>query len=299
MRFPASFLVSILLVTSCGSPTGPADAPSSGATDPAGGSGLALPSTALPSATARPASPTPDASATPGSSAQVALGAGTGATVVVDGLRVRSKPSVIDASVKYTPVLPSGSNLFVIDGPVVASGYDWWQVVPTEFKGMSGPGYGWVAAASREGEPWIQAKALDCPAPPDDISALASLSDGIALGCFARQSITVRVRLLSCGCEVDGPAWEPEWLGLIYDPVLLVDPAVTKAPAVQDWFVLHIDPGAGIGQVSAGQVADVTGMFDHPAAADCLEPGIDDTPTEPSVACRFVFAVTDLRLVGP
>lgn len=289
MRLPPFLVVTILLVVACGSPTGTADAPSSGATDSAPASGTALPSTALPSATAPPASPTPHAIAT----------AGSGATTVVDGVRVRSEPSVDEASLKYTPLLPRGSDLFIIDGPVVVSGYDWWQVVPTESTGLSGPGYGWVAAASREGEPWIEAKALDCPAPPNDISALASLSDGIALACFAREPITVRVRLLSCECDVDGPAWDPEWLGLIYEPILLVDPAVTKPPAAQDWFVMHIDPAAGIGPVPVGQVADVTGMFDHPAAKGCLEPGPDDTPTEPSLACRFVFAVTDLKVVGP
>jgi serpin B len=55
----------------------------------------------------------------------------------------------------YEPVLPLGTELTVLDGPVSASGYVWYKVAPVSFVGLEGPGYGWVAMAGTDGEPWI------------------------------------------------------------------------------------------------------------------------------------------------
>jgi hypothetical protein len=74
---------------------------------------------------------------------------------VSDRLRVRSEPRVSDDSLKYEPLLPLGTELTVLDGPVEASGYVWYQVRPVSFLGLEGPGYGWVAMAGKDGEPWI------------------------------------------------------------------------------------------------------------------------------------------------
>jgi serpin B len=52
-------------------------------------------------------------------------------------------------------VLPLGTELTVLDGPVSASGYVWYKVAPVSFVGLEGPGYGWVALAGKDGEPWI------------------------------------------------------------------------------------------------------------------------------------------------
>lgn len=75
---------------------------------------------------------------------------------VSDRLRVRSQPRVSDDSIKYEPVLPLGTELLVTDGPVSASGYTWYKVEPVSFAGLDGPGYGWVAMAGKDGEPWIE-----------------------------------------------------------------------------------------------------------------------------------------------
>jgi len=74
---------------------------------------------------------------------------------VSDSLRVRSQPRVSDDSVKYEPLLPLGTELQVIDGPVNASGYVWYKVVPVSFSLREGPGNGWVAMAGTDGEAWI------------------------------------------------------------------------------------------------------------------------------------------------
>ena len=45
---------------------------------------------------------------------------------------------------------------------------------------------------------------------------------------------------------------------------------------------------------------EVTGMFDHPAAMNCLYQGMPlDTagPPAPTSSCRFMFAITSLVVV--
>ena len=76
-------------------------------------------------------------------------------TTVSDDLRVRSEPRVADDSIKYKPLLPLGTELTVLDGPVNGSGYTWYKVEPVSFTGLEGPGQGWVAMAAKDGEPWI------------------------------------------------------------------------------------------------------------------------------------------------
>ena len=51
-------------------------------------------------------------------------------TLADDGLRVRSQPRISDDSEKYDPLLPLGTQLYVLDGPMSASGYTWYQVAP-------------------------------------------------------------------------------------------------------------------------------------------------------------------------
>jgi len=53
------------------------------------------------------------------------------AEVVTDDLRVRTAPGTDDSSVVLEPLLQPGEMLFVVDGPVQASGYPWYQVLVT------------------------------------------------------------------------------------------------------------------------------------------------------------------------
>ena len=59
---------------------------------------------------------------------------------VSDDLRVRSEPRVADDSIKYEPLLPLGTELTVLDGPVSGSGYTWYKVAPVSFTVLEGPG---------------------------------------------------------------------------------------------------------------------------------------------------------------
>ena len=58
----------------------------------------------------------------------------TYALVVTDDLRVRSKPGVSDDSKKLEPLLQQPVRLVVLDGPVQASGYDWYLVQPNPLR---------------------------------------------------------------------------------------------------------------------------------------------------------------------
>ncbi|MEO8437026.1 MAG: serpin family protein [Chloroflexota bacterium] len=52
-------------------------------------------------------------------------------------------------------MLPVGTALSILDGPVSASGYVWYKVAPVSFAELAGPGYGWLAMADKDGQPWI------------------------------------------------------------------------------------------------------------------------------------------------
>ena len=134
----ATPIVVVLLVAACGSATtsvtSGASASPAPSTSPRTGSPAATP-IATPSARA----PEPN---------QVIV-------TVSDRLRVRSEPRVSDDSVMYDPVLPLGTELFVLDGPISGSGYTWFKVAPVSFGELDGPGFGWVASADKDGTPWI------------------------------------------------------------------------------------------------------------------------------------------------
>jgi serpin B len=132
--------IAVIVLSSCGSPpsTSPPATPSSVAERPS-------------PTLAEPTSP-PFASPSPSSYVPALRSV---VVTVSDRLRVRSQPRVSDDSVKYDPVLPLGTELFVLDGPVSGSGYTWYKVAPVSFAELGGPGSGWVAMAATDGQPWI------------------------------------------------------------------------------------------------------------------------------------------------
>jgi hypothetical protein len=215
-----------------------------------------------------------------------------------DGLRVRSQPRISDDSRKLEPLLPLGSQLYVLGGPVSASGYVWYDVVPLTSRNLPS---GWVASASRDGEPWIAAADFDCPPLPTDFRSLAALASGVGLVCFPRVPITVDARVLSCNCDMDGAWYTPSWFWLgSGGPNLLTEPGTTAVPSdPAGWFALNLDPmGEHPDVLPVGQVVEVTGIFDHPAASGCTRTEMDGQPV-PSQGCRLAFAVTRVLLHGP
>jgi serine protease inhibitor len=133
-------LVTMLTVAGCGA----SETTPSPSTSPAADSN-ATPVAASPTASLSAASPT--AAADPFQGAVV--------KTVSDRLRARSQPRVSDDSLKYEPLLPLGTELQVVDGPVEASGYTWYEVEPIVFRLADGVRRAWVAAADHDGTPWL------------------------------------------------------------------------------------------------------------------------------------------------
>lgn len=138
-RVDLAILLVALIVAGCGSSV-PSVAPSISPIAPTASS--AAPSgAAVPSATAASSPRDPFL--------------GSVVVTVSDRLRVRSTPEISDASLKYEPVLPLGTQLRVVGGPVTASDYVWYEVTPVSFPLSSGVDRGWVAIADHDGQPWI------------------------------------------------------------------------------------------------------------------------------------------------
>ena len=251
-------------------------------------------------ATTRP-SPTPRATPrSPSLASDPYLGRAV--VTVIAGLRIRSQPRVSDDSIKHEPLLPLGTDLFVLEGPVSASGYTWYRVVPLSFSQLE-LSRGWIAAASRDGEPWIAPAGIECPPVPSHVSELRDVPRDLRLACFSGQPITVQARVIECNCDVDGGYYDPAWFGWGGQPLLLVEPSETAAPDdTESWLVLMLDPaGRHPDPLPVGQIVNVTGMFDHPDARGCLFQNlpIESGPPEPTDACRYMFATTSLVAVGP
>jgi serpin B len=111
-----------------------------------------LPSPATSSSVAPSTSPAPSTSALP---ALASFVGGDAAITVSPGVRVRSLPRVADDSVLYEPLLPLGTSLAVLGGPVVAGGFTWYDVAPIGLQLAGGLTHGWVAIGATDGTPWV------------------------------------------------------------------------------------------------------------------------------------------------
>jgi hypothetical protein len=131
-----------------------------------------------------------------------AFAADTMVQVVVTDLRVRTAPTVDNTkSAKLDPLLGLGTKLRVIEGPVVADGYDWYLVQAIDL-----PHRGWVAAADHDGAPWIENVTVTAsPAPvftADEASLLAELRPDAAVDCAPRRTNLPALAIAGIECRV-------------------------------------------------------------------------------------------------
>ena len=260
--------------------------------------------------------PSPSVSAAPTEPVvpSVNIGSDSFARVIVNDLRVRSKPGVSDDSKKLEPLLQSGEVLLVLDGPVQASGYDWYQVQPVNSFNAANESslFGWVAAAGKDGEPWLKRHRVDCPPLPTDLSEIVSVkwvdAKVVEMMCFGDHKITFVARLVTpsewCGLG-EWPAVEPEWMGeCTTAPNYLVGPRDDEgemalhpawAPDVDLSFAPEVDAPP-----EDWPMVLVSGRFDHAGAIGCRSPG--ESPGTPSIdpaltvlTCRTQFVVTSLQ----
>jgi hypothetical protein len=239
------------------------------------------------------------------------------AEVVAGNLRIRSKPRVSDDSEKLEPLLQEGIRLLVIEGPVEASGYDWFHVQPSGYD-KAGHNYpsGWVAAG-KAGEHWIKPFEFDCPPVPEDVEGLTELNPWLAhldlyyrISCYGGVEIVFTARLEQQAAPCTGEAsWaiEPAWFGegcSGYHHGLVSLKSYHReggawAPEVD--LSMAAEPGA---PPEDWPTVEVTGQFDHPAARTCTRTSnLEGTPDYrlPALTildCRTQFVVTSMREVN-
>jgi hypothetical protein len=219
--------------------------------------------------------------------------------VTATDLVIRSAPGINAASDILAPRLSAPQLLYVASGPVPADGYQWYLVRMFWMDHLPhGPETGgWVAAGSRDGEPWIAATHLDCPAPTLD--AISGMHAVARLACFRGQTLTLEGN--DGGCfQADPVTVTPGWLsasGCALNPDGYADGVtpgtgqliVRQSPTIV-W--TGYQPG------SVGRVI-VTGQFDDPAAQTCsVSPlmGSDEQIPELLVlTCRTEFAGVEMR----
>jgi hypothetical protein len=266
--------------------------------------------------------PSPSESAAPTQPAvdSVPVPADTYAIVTATDLRVRSKPGVSDDSKKLEPLLQPGHIVLVLDGPVQASGYDWYLVQPIP-SDMDPPRYlfGWIAAAGEYGEPWIGPASMDCPPLPETVEDVGKITNEapayFQITCFGAKEISFRARfgVVEGECENPGErSWgiDPTWLqpctGNMFT-LAPIDPSDSSA-----WFRPRWSPDVDTSLADDPMIppdewpiVEVTGMFDHPAAQTCRNQPAYDNPSQPEpdpahtvLACRMEFVVTSLREVN-
>lgn len=241
--------------------------------------------------------------AEPSSTSDTAVFEADSVVRVVEGpLRARSRPRVAGDSELLTPLLATGQKLFVLQGPERASGYDWYFVSPIDSD--TAPA-GWVAAAARDGTPWIAPAAVSCPQSPslDDLAAIdwvrrvACYGGGEPVSSEPPRDFTFTDRLYwgpMCGDGGDlGHEWMAECRSTFYwgvddrGVILAVPPSLLDALG-------DVEPGGSFR-------ATVTAHLDDPAARTCSlvsgwEGEIDYalvTPTQ-VLWCRAFFVASSL-----
>jgi len=170
LALPAGMLLTTRLINRAPTATQPAIglAPSPSAAETADPSGT-LQATGAPSQAATPEPGVPIAAV----------------TTAGDGLRVRSRPEVSADSKKLSPLLPAGSRMLVVNGPVSADGYDWYEVLADNDL------FGWVAAG-KDGEEWIAPAPANCPDALDE-SALRTIDPIDFFVCYGDTPVRVKV----------------------------------------------------------------------------------------------------------
>ena len=118
------------------------------------------------------------------------------ATVVADSLRVRSAPNVGPESTKLSPLLSRRDLVYVVDGPVHASDYDWYQVQPVVTPNAAALDlFGWVAAGDHEGAAWLELTPDPCSDDVDGYEKVADMAPMIRLACLRDNEISFTARL--------------------------------------------------------------------------------------------------------
>jgi hypothetical protein len=247
------------------------------------------------------ATPTPSPTRTP----EPPLAAMSLVRALADRIAVRTEPSAAAALIgdEVRPNrIQAGEHLLILDGPVSADGFDWYEVgleTDPRFHQLPIP-VGWVAGGPAS-DPWLEVVSSECQKPR--IDRLIAMSPISRIGChpdpieFAAFGATVRPDAGLGGACLPGDA--PDWLVCDNINYSFVNP-----DGGTSWgFLLHFDPKVGLdptGLTPARTPAPhwaIRGHFNDKAAADCMT---DEDPTSLEArsqwltcAARFVVETMD------
>lgn len=286
----------------------PPPTPSSSAGPPASGSASTS------------ASPSAAATASAGAPTQPDLAMDTVVATTVQDLTVRDAPG-LDGERLGT--LEGGALSFLAGEPTDADGFRWYLVsglglppntgcaVEPETDPYNCPiWFGWVAAASESGEPWLVEHDLACPEEPLTAESLALARTALErLACFGSEPITFRgwwpeipddAGLGGACTSQDTPSG---WLLCqnINDNLILIDEA-------EDFFGVgvrvSIDPETDAAMPERGTWVEVRVHLDDPAAQQCGDDAVgvqDEVPPEQIVlGCRAEMVLEAAQTVdGP
>jgi hypothetical protein len=232
------------------------------------------------------------------------------AQVVTTDLVMRSAPGGGPESEVYPGALDTPTLLYIVDGPVPASGYDWYLVYPFTVSISNPPEHwrlGWVAAGSLDGEAWIAPAAPSCPRA--DFDGLSAISWMGALACYGDDPLTLEGSFGGSSYTVPGVI-SPGWLVNTYYWLWPLGTAPDAPLPGLTGFLLHV-PDAATLDYDLGIPIRVRGHFDDPAAQTCIAGPLPGEPTPGSSAdeiladqevvlyCRASFIVTDATPLGP
>ncbi|HEX4898008.1 MAG TPA: hypothetical protein VFV53_06565 [Candidatus Limnocylindrales bacterium] len=214
--------------------------------------------------------------------------------VVVDRLPVRGAASADADPVYVDAILDRGDDVFIVGGPVVTPTQDWFLVSAVLDGHAPGP-FGWVAAASPDGVPWIQDIAPEtCPTLPDDVDRIGVIPEELLIHCFGGSELSfehdANVYCLPAGALSIEPAWLSSGCGYLSGDAC-------------GWcgLSLAIVPGSGVLPTEEVARWSVRGHFDDPAAASCRATGPivgDPSPEAIVFGCRTTFVLTSLDRLG-
>lgn len=192
------------------------------------------------------------------------------AQVATTDLVMRNAPEVSNASVIYPGRLTIGDRLYLVDGPVVADGYDWYLAEPILTQiGSEGLRFGWVAAADRTGEPWIAPVEGDCPTAAT-VETLHALASALRLYCFGGTPLVIEGDVTCPDLGAPIPTASPAWL--TWDGCYLnprgAPPYEPLSPGPHVGIAIHYPPGA---ERATGRLL-VTAHFNDRAASECRLP---------------------------
>ena len=220
---------------------------------------------------------------------------------VVEGpLRVRSRPNTSEDSVKFEELLQTGHPLFVVDGPSEGSGYDWYliQTMPPRIFGRVD---GWVAAAAKDGTPWLASASVSCPADPS-LQELGSMEAVLRIYCYHAREFTFTDTVIAgpnCGDGnvLDSPAWMRDCASTFW----------WGEPPSNLTLAIPPNLAGNIGEVELPDgrfEATITAHMDDPAAGTCtpyegVEADYELLNPGTVLACRGMFVATSIQRITP